>query len=534
MRSDDSARIVSSVLANPRKAVTAAAVPIAIALLLAQINSFVDAVWCSSLGPEALSVIGLSAVLYLMIVGIGNGIGAGATVAVARRLGTGDNKGANQVAGQAILLIAVIAAVLTPVLLLVRVPLLTAMGAGPLVGIASNYVIPFFAGAFVIMFNGVVAGILRAEGANSKAMFVLVTGSVFNLILDPIFIFSFGMGVTGSPVATVLATGIASMVGIYWYVSGRTYVRPAFCRLKKPLLDDIMVVGLPQTAELCMIAGMNLLLNVFIIRGGGTDGLAIYSMMGIFVAMVTIPAAAYASALMITSTVMLARDDYKGAWSVHWNIVVLIMIGMIITAALVFFAADDLVLAFTYSERTAHLRPEMAKALRIFITFTPAYILIPLGSSLLQTVRKVHVSATSSIARKLFTLAVYAVASTISLEAMYWGYWVSEVIGGVMMYSLGLYFFFRIKKANETKDTVIVDGEVPGGRKFIFCEGECPTYYEIPDSVPTDVALEYVTVPADASSAGMGAAFVSVSNDAEAGKDGDAESVSSSLKKGTL
>ena len=517
MRRDGSAHIVSSVLANPGKAVTASAVPIAIALLLAQINSFVDAVWCSSLGPEALSVIGLSAVLYLMIVGIGNGIGAGASVAVARRLGMGDEKGANQVAAQAILLIAVIAAVLTPVLLLVRVPLLSAMGAGSLLDLASGYVIPFFAGAIVIMFNGVVAGLLRAEGANNKAMFVLVTGSIFNLLLDPFFIFSMGMGVTGSPVATVLATGIASMVGVFWYVSGNTYVRPAFSRLKKSLLGDIMIVGLPQTAELCMIAGMNLLLNMFIIRGGGTDGLAIYSMMGIFVAMVTIPAAAYASALMIISTVMLAREDYKGAWSVHWKTVVFIMVAMIITAVLVFIAADDLVLAFTYSDKTAHLRPEMAKALRIFITFTPAYILIPLGSSLLQSVRKVHVSATSSAARKLFTLAVYAVASTISLEAMYWGYWASEVIGGVLMYSLGLYFFFRIKRVHETGDTVIVDAEAPCGR-FVFCEGECPTYYEIPHDVPTDVALECVAMPAGSSAAGMGAAFVSVADDKGAEK----------------
>ena len=98
MGSESSAHIVSNVLADPRKAVTASAIPIAVALLIAQINSFVDAVWCSALGPGALSVIGLSAVLYLMIVGIGNGIGAGASVAVARRLGIDDGPGAGQIA----------------------------------------------------------------------------------------------------------------------------------------------------------------------------------------------------------------------------------------------------------------------------------------------------------------------------------------------------------------------------------------------------------------------------------------------------
>lgn len=473
MGSESSAHIVSSVLADPRKAVTASAMPIAVALLIAQTNSFVDAVWCSALGPGALSVIGLSAVLYLMIVGIGNGIGAGASVAVARHLGMGDRPGANQLAAQAILLIAVIAAVLSPVLLLLRVPLLSAMGAGPLIDTASDYVIPFFVGAAVIMFNGVVAGLLRAEGANKKAMFVLVTGSVFNLILDPVFIFALDMGVTGSPVATVLATGIASMVGVYWYVSGRTYVRPVFGRLRKHLLDNIMIVGFPQTAELCIIAGMNLLLNLFIIRGGGPDGLAVYSMMGIFISMATIPAAAYASALMIASTVILTKKDYKEAWFVHWRTMVIVMTVTITTAILVFVAAEELVLAFTYSERTAHLRPEMVKALRIFITFTPMYILIPMGSSLLQTLRKVHVSATSSAIRKLFTLAVYAVASTVSMEAMYWGYWTSEVVGGLMMYTLGLYFFFKIRRAHEAEAAAPASTGARYSRKYVFCDNGC-------------------------------------------------------------
>jgi putative MATE family efflux protein len=477
-------------LADPRKAVTASALPIAIALLISQINSFVDAVWCSALGPAALSVIGLSAVLYLMIVGIGNGIGAGASVAVARHLGMGDRPGANQLAAQAILLIAVIAAIISPILLFVRIPLLSAMGAGPLINTASNYVIPFFVGAVVIMLNGVVAGLLRAEGANKKAMFVLVTGSVFNLILDPVFIFTLGMGVTGSPVATVLATGIASMVGVYWYMSGRTYVRPVFGRLRKHLLENIMVVGFPQTAELCIIAGMNLLLNLFIIRGGGPDGLAVYSMMGIFISMATIPAAAYASALMIASTVILTKKDYKKAWFVHWRTMVVVMTITITTAVLVFFTAEELVLAFTYSERTAHLRPEMVRALRIFITFTPMYILIPLGSSLLQTLRKVHVSATSSAMRKLFTLAVYAVASTVSLEAMYWGYWTSEVIGGIMMYSLGLYFFFKIKRAHETETAIPANAEARCDRKYVFRDNGCSAPHDKLQVVPAGLSSD--------------------------------------------
>ena len=77
----------------------------------------------------------------------------------------------------------------------------------------------------------------------------------------------------------------------------------------------------------------------------------------------------------------------------------------------------------------------------------------PLGRKSRLYLFTVHTaySVASPAIRKLFTLAVYAVASTVSMEAMYWGYWTSEVVGGLMMYTLGLYFFFKIRRAHEAE-----------------------------------------------------------------------------------
>ena len=211
----DAERDVSLMMENPGRAVKLMAIPVGFALLIAQINSFVDAAWCATLGSDALAVIGLSSALYLILVGIGTGIGVGGSTAVARRIGLGDHEGANSRASHAIALIIVISLILTPILLILRRPLLALMGAGVLLDDASDYAIPMFLGSSMIMLSGVIAGLLRAENAVKRSVAVLITGSVLNLILDPVFIFYFDLGVTGSPVATVTATTIANSVGVY-------------------------------------------------------------------------------------------------------------------------------------------------------------------------------------------------------------------------------------------------------------------------------------------------------------------------------
>ena len=439
----DAERDVSLMMENPGRAVKLMAIPVGFALLIAQINSFVDATWCATLGSDALAIIGLSSALYLILVGIGVGIGVGSSTAVARRLGLGDRDGANSRASHAIALILMISLVLTPTLLILRRPLLALMGAGDLLDEASDYLIPKFLGSSMIMLSGVIAGLLRAENAVKRSVAVLVTGSVLNLMLDPVFIFYFDMGVTGSPTATVTATAIANSVGIYWYLRKRMYVRPSLrgFRFRKDLLDDILYVGTPQTAELVFINAVNLLLNWFVINNAGPEGLAIYTMPFIFINMATIPATAVATALIPICSVAFARRDYDRAWEVYHSIVRITIIIVMLLGIAVFVGSEYLITAFTYSPDSAGLRPEMANALRIYCMCLPFWSIIPLGSAMLQSLRKAQKSTLSAVIRNLLLIAFYAFASSFSLEAILWSFVIAEVIGGTMMYLWGIWAF---------------------------------------------------------------------------------------------
>lgn len=438
----DAERDVSLMMENPGRAVKLMAIPLVFALLIAQINSFVDAAWCATLGSDALAVIGLSSALYLILVGIGTGIGVGGSTAVARRIGLGDHEGANSRASHAIALIIVISLILTPILLILRRPLLALMGAGVLLDDASDYAIPMFLGSSMIMLSGVIAGLLRAENAVKRSVAVLITGSVLNLILDPVFIFYFDLGVTGSPGYrhghhhSQLCRGIL--------VSEKEDVHP-------PVPTQIQIQkGYPQRHTLrwdsaddracihqCREPSPELVRHKQ--RRPGRPGDLHYALHIHQHGHDTRDGGGHR-----TDTHMLGGLRAQGlrpslaGLSQHYPDHTHIRDPAGIT---IFIGAEYLVTAFTYSPDSAGLKPEMAKALRIYCMCLPFWGMIPLGSAMLQSLRKAQKSTLSAVIRNLMLIAFYAFASTISLEAIFWSFALVEVIGGTMMYLWGIWAF---------------------------------------------------------------------------------------------
>jgi len=89
---------VKTLLGNPRKAIIKLAIPMIIAMSVQTIYNFVDAVWVSGLGPDALSAVGFFFPFFFMIIALATGLGVGGAAAVSRRIGARDKAGADSVA----------------------------------------------------------------------------------------------------------------------------------------------------------------------------------------------------------------------------------------------------------------------------------------------------------------------------------------------------------------------------------------------------------------------------------------------------
>ena len=439
----DTDRNVDVMLGEPRRAVLSMFLPVFIALLIGQLNTFVDAAWCSGLGLDAMSAITLCSSLYFMIVGIGNGIGIGANVAISRRIGAGDKDGAERCASQTIVTVILISFPLIPIFYFSLGPLFTAMGGQDVMEECMSYATPMVLMCTFTMLSGVIAGVLRGEGAANLSTAINVTSAVCNMLLDPLLIFVLGMGLTGASCATVLSSLIAVLLAVFIYRSRRTYLSLRYSKPEKAILYDVFYVGLPQTAELVVMGLMNLILVSIVVYTGGTDGLAIYGIPWNFMTLAMVPVHALAAAMVPVCSSAIGQRDRDRLKSGYYFSTASAFTVATVLALLIWVFADSCMMVFTYTNDMGMYRDEMVHVVRIYVRFLAFYGMIFVGSSMLSCLRKSGWSLMSSFLRNVMLIGLYLLASGHGMEWIYWSLTIGEIIGGVAMILLAQIMFQR-------------------------------------------------------------------------------------------
>lgn len=422
-------------LGDPKKAIRSMFLPLAISYLVVQINLFADTSWCSGLGSEATSAVATISPFYWIVSGLGTGLGIGAATAISRCLGRHDRASADRLASQTVMLSLIIGLGTTPVMLLAVSPSISVMGADDIGDLCRTYIYPqILAGTFVIM-DGTVSGIIRAEGAAKRSMVMLLIGAGVNIVLDPIMIYGLDMGLAGAGWATVTASAVSAGVGLWWYRSGKLYLRPRLSDMRPIASDmkDILFVGIPRATESMLISVMSMVQRIFVIACGGTAASMYYNIPWRFVSLAEVVSEAVGAAMIpVCSAALGSRNIRKAETGYRYSIAVTLAI-MTVIAAVIFVFADWIIILFTYAPSMAVLRPEFVHVLRIYALLIPFIGMVDIGSSILQSLRMAQISMVSSFARNLLIVFLLFFASSVSLDAIYWSVFVSEALGGILM-----------------------------------------------------------------------------------------------------
>jgi len=425
-------------LGDPKKAILAIAVPTTVALVAQSVTSLINAVWVAGLGRDALAAIGIVFPIFFIVIGISNGIGIGAASAIGKRIGAENKAEADRTAAHAIVLILIASAVLTVLFLLFLEPILRLIGLGAGEGTIQeciNYAFPLAAFTFVFMIVGVMSSILRSEGAAKRSMYILVLSAVINLILDPFFIYDYGLGwgMAGAAMATVTAEGVAMVVMIYWYfVKKDLYLKFKFkgFRFESPIIKDIFKVGIPAALQMMMISVVSVFMNLMLLHTGGDDGVAIYSSDWRILSILTIPLSGISAGIVSVCAAAYGakrHDKIRTAYTYAIKIAVILMIGV---AAIAVVFAPLILYVFTYDPHTEYLRDGMAEFLRIAAVFLPFMAIGMAAESLFQSLGMGVKALISTIVRNLFMLPVcyLAMVTTSGLTYIWWGITISEII----------------------------------------------------------------------------------------------------------
>jgi len=162
-------------------------------MMVATSYNIVDAIFVGRLGPEALAAIAVAFPLMMIFMAIGLGTGVGAASLISRRLGAGDNEGANLVASTTITLVIILGALMTIICLPNLEALLRLFGAdASILPLANSYMSILTTFAVVALFSLVMSNIVRAEGNPMLASVAMVIAALINIVLDPVLIFGLG------------------------------------------------------------------------------------------------------------------------------------------------------------------------------------------------------------------------------------------------------------------------------------------------------------------------------------------------------
>ncbi len=230
------------------KALMALGVPIMIGMLINALYNLVDAYFVGGLGESQMGAISIVFPLGQVVVGLGLMFGNGAASYLSRLLGSGDKETADKAASTALYSSLLIGAVMIALATIFLKPILIMLG-------ATESILPYalaYARIYVIscifnVFNVTMNNIVSSEGATKTTMCALLLGAILNIGLDPLFIYTFHMGVAGAAIATAISQMISTLVYFIYVLRKRSafsfhikYAAPT-----RELLIEILKIGIP-------------------------------------------------------------------------------------------------------------------------------------------------------------------------------------------------------------------------------------------------------------------------------------------------
>ncbi len=223
-------------------------------------------------GPLAISGLALTFPITTLASALGMLVGAGAAARISISLGEKRKDIAERILGNSLLLIIILNAVFISLIYAYIDEILFAFG-------ASENTLPFARDYLQIVLLGNVFislcysfnNMMRASGYPRKAMITMMIGAVLNLILDPIFIYVFNMGIAGVAFATVISMFIGMLFVMHHFVQKNSLIQLKFSniRLNKDIILAIISIGLSPFSMQVAASAVAVLLNTSLMKYGG-------------------------------------------------------------------------------------------------------------------------------------------------------------------------------------------------------------------------------------------------------------------------
>lgn len=205
------------------------ALPAVAAQFVNLLYSIVDRIYIGHIphiGTNALAGIGVASSVIILISSFSAIVGGGGAPLAAIALGQGDRERAGRFLGNGCSLLILFTLITSSLSYLFMQPILSFAGASPqTIGYASDYLSVYLLGTLFVELSVGLNTFINTQGRPSIAMWSVIIGAILNILLDPLFIFTFNMGVKGAALATIISQACSAIWIISFLTSSRASLR---------------------------------------------------------------------------------------------------------------------------------------------------------------------------------------------------------------------------------------------------------------------------------------------------------------------
>ena len=254
------------------------AIPSVIAQLINVLYNIVDRMYIGHIagyGDIALTGVGVTFPIIMLISAFSSFIGAGGAPLSSIQLGMGNKEKAERILSNGVTVLICFAVVLTIFFSVFKTPLLYMFGASDnTIAYAEQYIQIYLYGTIFVQLALGLNMFISSQGQAKIAMMSVLIGAVINIVLDPIFIFVFHMGVPGAAWATILSQAVSAAWVVRFLISEKSAIRIRKRYLKPDLklIGSIMALGISPFIMQATESAINIVLN----RGLQTYGGDLY------------------------------------------------------------------------------------------------------------------------------------------------------------------------------------------------------------------------------------------------------------------
>jgi putative MATE family efflux protein len=334
------------------------AIPSIISMMVSMFYNMADTYFVSKINTAATAAVGINVSLMFIIQAIGMTFGAGCMSYISRLLGQKNRDRASKAISTGFFSTIVISTVFAVVSLIFLNGLMHLLGATetilPYSRDYGSYILlgaPFIAASFVM------DSALRGEGLSKIAMIGVTTGAVLNVFLDPLFIFTFKLGVAGAAIATIIGQIVSFFILLTMYLKHKSllHLSARNVTLEGEMFKEIFKIGFPSFIRVAL----NSLATITMNWSAGAFGDAAIAAMSVHTRIVMFGNAALIGLGQGYSPVAgynYGAKRFDRVWKSFWFTITTAEVGMFILSTLLFIFAPNLMMLF---------RPDDTEVIRI-------------------------------------------------------------------------------------------------------------------------------------------------------------------------